>query len=358
MLAEEEARAKKAARCAKISMGVAIPTIVTSLVVIVLLAFRSPHLNKFVWSAASAYGRPSGIDGRIFLHIADTHADPFYDYTQFFLADPKISRSPALFSKTKAAAECGYDTIESILEHWNRTGGGPQCPCGQFGANPPFNVIKSLREEIEQQKPEFVIWSGDFASHYEPGTKSGDTCFTAKAAAMASVTMLNAPGIEHMWVWGNNDVLPKREPLTQSWLEMFGAHLRKEGWLKEDEMDTWNKGGFYRRNLGKGLCVINLNSNSWTQNQINEKHNAAQIQWFGGEAFHSDSTCDKYLINAHVPLGWLESGSGHHQWNNLAGAEVPEYSKQVCACVCNGVRAQCRPWYELDGDYGTMGLRA
>ncbi len=36
---------------------------------------------------------------RVFLHIADTHADPFYDYTQYWLADPKISRDPALFSK-------------------------------------------------------------------------------------------------------------------------------------------------------------------------------------------------------------------------------------------------------------------
>ena len=126
-------------------------------------------------------------------------------------------------------------------------------------------------------------------------------------------------------------MLPKREPLTQEWLEEFGAYLLEEGWLKQDEVAHWNSGGFYRRNLGHGLCVINLNSNSWTANQINEAHAAAQLRWLGTEAFATDKTCEQYMVNAHVPLGWLESGSGHHQWDNLQGAEVPARSAQYRA---------------------------
>jgi hypothetical protein len=34
------------------------------------------------------------------------------------------------------------------------------------------------------------------------------------------------------------------------------------------------------------------------------------------------------MINAHVPLGWLEGGQGHHQWNNLKGKEMTENSDQ------------------------------
>ena len=52
----------------------------------------------------------------------------------------------------------------------------------------------------------------------------------AKNSAKATVTMVNAKfgakygkPIQHLWAWGNNDVLPKRQPLQQAWLEDFGA---------------------------------------------------------------------------------------------------------------------------------------
>lgn len=270
-----------------------------------------------------------GTRQRVFLHLADPHADPFYDYREFFAPAPKISRSPLLYSKDEPSEVCPWSTEGLVFEYWNKTGGGPKCPCGHFGANPPFAILDSLRHEIEKQKPEFIIIGGDFASHYEPGTAKGDHCSAARASAKATVSMINSrsSGIQYLWAWGNNDVLPKREPLTQEWLEEFGAHLLEVGWLKTDEMNTWNKGGYYRRNMGEGLCVISLNSNSWTLNQINEAHHASQLEWFSELAFTEDSTCEQFLLNAHVPLGWLMSGSGHHQWDNLKAAEATDYSE-------------------------------
>jgi len=287
--------------------------------------------------------------GRVFLHIADTHADPFYDYTGYWKPQANLCRDPAFLSNKKPAASCGKfaESVESILAHWNGTGenamgrgGGPACPCGHYGANPPFSVLASLTPAIASHDPEFVLWSGDFASHYEPGTHPDDACETAKMSAKATVTMLNArvgkhgQPIQHLWAWGNNDVLPKRQPLRQEWLEDFGAHLLKEGWLTAEEYEgTWKRGGYYKRTLGGGLCAIVLNSNSWTANQINEAHHQNQLEWLE-TAFH-DADCAKYLLNAHVPLGWLEGSKGHHEWNNLEGAVVHEYAHQYRA-ILNG----------------------
>lgn len=286
--------------------------------------------------------------GRVFLHIADTHADPFYDYTQYWKAAPNMCRLPAFYDNKMPAEACGVfsDSVESILAHWNATGanamgrgGGPKCPCGHYGANPPYSVLASLKPAIASHDPEFVLWSGDFASHYEPGTNAKTTCTTAKNSAKATVTMVNArfgakhgKPIQHLWAWGNNDVLPKRQPLQQAWLEDFGAYLVGEGWLRPEEYDgPWKLGGFYKRNLGGGLCAIMLNSNSWTQNQINEEHHANQLEWLEG-AFH-DAECTSFLINAHVPLGWLEQSRGHHDWTNLEGAVHKDYAapyRQIC----------------------------
>jgi len=284
---------------------------------------------------------------RVFLHIADTHADPYYDHRHYWEADPKISRDPRLFSKKAPAEMCGAhsESAASILAHWRTTSTpGAACPCGHYGANPPFSVLASLAASIADQDPEFVLWGGDFASHYEPGTNADDDCRTAKNVAMASVSMLNVRSgshggrpIQHLWVFGNNDVLPKNAPVTQEWLEEFGRHLVAEEWLTPEEYDTtWILGGFYRRNLGGGLCVINLNSNSWTVHQINDAHHRAQIKWLKDEAFvrgERDEDCNEFLINAHVPLGWLRSGRGHHQWKNLESAVAHEYCDEYRAII-------------------------
>jgi len=280
--------------------------------------------------------------GRVFLHIADTHADPFYDYTQFLQAAPAMCRHPSLYDNKVPASACGdfSDSVASILAHWNATGaeamgrgGGPACPCGHFSTNPPYAVLASLKPAIASHDPEFVLWSGDFASHYEPGTNKDTTCATAKNSAKATVTMVNAKfgtrhgkPIQHLWAWGNNDVLPKRQPLKQEWLEDFGAYLVQEGWLLPEEFEgPWKLGGFYKRRLGGGLCALMLNSNSWTKNQINKVHHDNQLKWLEG-AFH-DPECSEYLINAHVPLGWLEQSRGHHNWTNLEGAVHSDYAR-------------------------------
>ena len=60
---------------------------------------------------------------RVFLHISDTHADPYYDYQYYWESAKKISRDPRLFSKDQPAELCGdhSETFESIVKHWNIT---------------------------------------------------------------------------------------------------------------------------------------------------------------------------------------------------------------------------------------------
>jgi len=273
-------------------------------------------------------------EGRVFLHIADTHADPYYNYEHYFEPADKIVRDPNLYSKGKIPSkECGLysESVESLVGHWKETENpGQTCPCGHYGANPPYAVLESLVYEIQKQEPEFILWGGDFTSHYEPGMAIGDTCRTAKISAMSTVTILGnaatAKPIQNLFVWGNNDVIPKKQPLDQDWLEEFGTHLVQENWLCQEEYNTtWIRGGYYRRNLGDGLCVINLNSNSWTVGQINKVHHNNQLVWLQNNAFHDDPSCKEYLVNAHVPIGWLESGKGHHVWTNLQKAVAHEY---------------------------------
>lgn len=60
---------------------------------------------------------------RVFLHISDTHADPYYDYQYYWESAEKISRDPRLFSKDQPAELCGEhsSSFESIVKFWNIT---------------------------------------------------------------------------------------------------------------------------------------------------------------------------------------------------------------------------------------------
>ena len=132
--------------------------------------------------------------------------------------------------------------------------------------------------------------------------------------------MLNAPNVEHLYVLGDKDVMPKGHepgspdpdlspttlsltltttsltlalsvqvipsdrPLTYEWLEELGAFLLDRGWLSRAERATWDLGGFFWRRIhSTGLCAIGLNSQLWSATpQGNHTMRRAQLAWLPG----------------------------------------------------------------------------
>eukprot|EP00656_Telonema_subtile_P042956 TRINITY_DN4907_c0_g1_i3.p1 TRINITY_DN4907_c0_g1~~TRINITY_DN4907_c0_g1_i3.p1 ORF type:complete len:323 (+),score=61.92 TRINITY_DN4907_c0_g1_i3:177-1145(+) len=208
------------------------------------------------------------------LHVSDSHADPFYNVAYFgcglnaqarplFLQDQGKPVPDKCDGGTLVSPECLSMTASELIDRAaaHRPVG---CPCGVFAANPPFTVLESMKLAVAQFKKiggRTVLYTGDFASHNMVGTSEAESsCQLAKAVVKATIDMLDAPGMDHLFVMGNNDVIPKQRPLTQSWLDELGAHLRKRNWLSAAELETWGLGGFYKRQLNaEGLCAIALN---------------------------------------------------------------------------------------------------
>ena len=129
-------------------------------------------------------------------------------------------------------------------------------------------------------------------------------CTTAHAVVKSTIDELNVPGVEHFFVLGNNDVIPKNAPLKQEWLEDLGEFLLNRDWLTFDELSTWVRGGFYWRMIhSTGLCAIGLNSNHWTPTQVNENMRHAQLEWLPGVLERKGDTkvCTSgFLIVSHI----------------------------------------------------------
>eukprot|EP00656_Telonema_subtile_P042959 TRINITY_DN4907_c0_g1_i6.p1 TRINITY_DN4907_c0_g1~~TRINITY_DN4907_c0_g1_i6.p1 ORF type:complete len:574 (+),score=107.40 TRINITY_DN4907_c0_g1_i6:177-1898(+) len=253
------------------------------------------------------------------LHVSDSHADPFYNVAYFgcglnaqarplFLQDQGKPVPDKCDGGTLVSPECLSMTASELIDRAaaHRPVG---CPCGVFAANPPFTVLESMKLAVAQFKKiggRTVLYTGDFASHNMVGTSEAESsCQLAKAVVKATIDMLDAPGMDHLFVMGNNDVIPKQRPLTQSWLDELGAHLRKRNWLSAAELETWGLGGFYKRQLNaEGLCAIALNSNHWTRGQADTKMAAAQLEWLR-TAIVPDEGCKGFLIVAHIAVSTL-----------------------------------------------------
>ena len=119
-------------------------------------------------------------------------------------------------------------------------------------------------------------------------------CTIAKASLKATVKLFNNISnghLMHIYCMGNIDMIPNNR-VTKSWLYELGEFLHAEGWLRQNELVTWKRGGFFRRRLDAtstsstqegstgttttstlpGVCVIVLNSNLWCPHATTESH--------------------------------------------------------------------------------------
>ena len=87
------------------------------------ISSRNRGIGNGAAAAATATAFTVRNGDRVFLHISDTHADPYYDYQYYWESAKKISRDPRLFSKDQPAELCGdhSETFESIVKYWNIT---------------------------------------------------------------------------------------------------------------------------------------------------------------------------------------------------------------------------------------------
>ena len=260
------------------------------------------------------------------LHITDIHADPFYNVSWYGCGNKGCTRNLTLqdangptlnlcgASTELVDGDCGpFDgSHEDMALLWQKTiAPGPLCPCGVAYSNPPYSVLPPLRAALMEFADDgfsahAAIYTGGLAGRYLPGTSAKlehRGCKTAHAAMKATIDLLNVPDVEHLFVMGDNDVIPKDRPLTREWLEDLGSFLIDRGWLSGAEKATWDVGGFFWRRIHtSGLCTIGLNSNHWRPILVNHEMREAQLAWLPGILAREGETARRADSKAHSAL--------------------------------------------------------
>uniref|UniRef100_A0A6T2AYJ6 Calcineurin-like phosphoesterase domain-containing protein n=1 Tax=Eutreptiella gymnastica TaxID=73025 RepID=A0A6T2AYJ6_9EUGL len=184
-------------------------------------------------------------DGKFFIHISDTHHDPFFD--------PEATMGAAichscLFSEEVFGSEAYCPRTLPTNEASIEIG---QYPFGRYGCNPPRRLVDSLYHAMKgiDAHPRFVVMTGDLAPHGYPGDKATltntttfeDLCPT-KLLIMkrqAAFWKQHFPHTKLVFTLGNNDHFPK-DKYWQPFITALGDVFHEEGLFtkKEHEMFT------------------------------------------------------------------------------------------------------------------------
>lgn len=183
-----------------------------------------------------------------FIHISDTHVDPYFDPAQSM--KPGVCHSCQFNSKIYGANVYCPEIIPGVSVASDIPIIQSGYAFGRYGCNPPSRLLHSLLHEIERQdpNPDFIVFTGDIAPHGFPDdttkvsadTKLSDLCPTKLVIFRNHIKAFRKtlPNTKWIFTMGNNDHFPKNT-FWQPYITALGDMFLEEGWITEAQHATF-----------------------------------------------------------------------------------------------------------------------
>ncbi|XP_043207536.1 acid sphingomyelinase-like phosphodiesterase 3b isoform X2 [Amphibalanus amphitrite] len=244
--------------------------------------------------------------------------------------------------------------------HWdwtyNRTGdvsswchgaaGDPTADNGLFGnysCDAPWVLVKEAVRHMAQvqPQPDFVIWTGDNAPHWEEGPE-----FKQIFSAIDNITRVMEeafPDTPIVPCLGNHDSFPA-DFYPGGNKSFYTRYLTEGGWsrlLSEDEQRTFATAGYFARRLTDQLTIISLNTNIYYRpNEAIDPKEAdpgQQFSWLRDQLKNASTEGYKVIIGAHIAPGFFERQTDDtfmfDNYNEALLALIGQYSDVILAQV-------------------------
>ncbi|XP_077528305.1 acid sphingomyelinase-like phosphodiesterase 3b [Haemaphysalis longicornis] len=187
-------------------------------------------------------------------------------------------------------------------------------PYGDISRDSPRLLVESTVEAMKRIEPavDFVLWTGDnlglvknatWADLYNVTRWIGDLLWRV---GQRNGTVLVPTLGNHDWVPQNalnvKDAIFYRDFLTQAGLNRF---------LPEDAWTTFQRGGYYSRQLSGKIRLISLNTAVWYTYNKGERlwPNDQQMTWLRGQLQDAQHRGQKVFISGHVGPGYFSRSS-------------------------------------------------
>ncbi|CAG7722469.1 unnamed protein product [Allacma fusca] len=192
----------------------------------------------------------------------------------------------------------------------------------------PYHTFESALSHIATSHPDIdiIYLTGDFIPHIEFGDDFGRAEFVKLVHNCTQTIVKYFPNTTVVPTLGNHDTLPAfqftptRVPLKIStdWLyKSLGEVWTQSGWLLESEArGTFNRGGFFDREVSPGFRIVVLNTNlCYTFNfwqAFEDEDPFGQLQWLSDVLGKAEKLGQKVHILGHIPPSLSECW---HVWS-------------------------------------------
>ncbi|XP_064483650.1 acid sphingomyelinase-like phosphodiesterase 3b [Ornithodoros turicata] len=195
------------------------------------------------------------------------------------------------------------------MRHHRVHGHGTVGHYGDFHCDSPEALIRSALEAMAKVKPnpDFVLWTGDNSAHSEDSTLPQVYSDNRFVSILLSRHTFNKTVI--VPALGNHECVPPNV-MPPSNSSFYRGFLTRGGYAKllvGASTDTFEKGGYYSRQLNKHLRILVLNNVLWyaaNQKTCNMHDPSDQMHWLQKQLEDARSSQQKVFITGHIAPGF------------------------------------------------------
>ncbi len=222
------------------------------------------------------------------LHLTDVHYDDRYSVgspTQCVLGEPG--------SILNGIGCCHYYDIP-------KENSQPASKYGDYNCDTPLLLLTTILKHIKNiTYPDFIIYTGDSASHHDITQSIGENLDAIKTVTDEIRNIF--PNTKLYPVLGNHDTYPVDQTLPYVNQYILNHVSTYWNFLSTESQESIKNGGYYSELIYGTLRIIGLNTNYYGDQNIN-KHNsyaAQQWEWLENILKRSKELNEKVIIIAH-----------------------------------------------------------
>jgi len=203
-------------------------------------------------------------------------------------------------------------------------GTGEHCgPYGDYNCDTPTVIVEAIEkrilEEAEQEKPQFVLWTGDHVSDYDANASILDTQEVLKDITNRLKALKKNLDVPVFPVFGNHDTYPSFQfPAKAPFFVYDFVRKNWEGLLSSESLENFKVNQYYSERVLPGLRIVAINTAMFFCANALIPMNAAdpgdQNAWLRAELEDAKNAGDKVFLIAHVPFGLDEETRIYQMW--------------------------------------------